>query len=97
MGRYEKFENKKNFENFENNKTMSKTIEKNDNKVSNTICRQKAAKSQEVKHRIDKLSIPNFHKIKIEKGINTTNLIKMLNKNMCECVKKLNKYKVNGI
>ena len=88
ISRYEMFEKMKNFQ---NKKALSTMIEKNDNKASNKVCRKQVAKSQEVKHRIDKLLIPNFHKIKTERGINTTNLIKMLNKNVCEYVKKLNK------
>ena len=98
--RYGLFENVKNVENNESKNVLNKLFENSNNKIfkyANTISRKEVAKSQEVKHRIDKLQIPNLHKIKIEKGIKATNLIKMLNKNISEYAKKLNKYQINGI
>ena len=91
-------------------KNTNKLFDQNNNycinNSNNSRNRQQIAKSQEMKCNKDRYNIlnsinigslmPSFHKIKIEKGIKTSNFVNILNKNMDDYQKNLQKFNMKN-
>ena len=84
-------------------KNANNLFDQNNNYCTKSRNRQQIAKSQEIKINKDRYNIlnnitliPTFHKIKIEKGIKTTNFVNILNKKMEDYQKNIQQFHIKN-